>query len=1272
VGWNDIRLYRWWHALLMRSTRTYPRSWRGLLGLPLLLVQPALAQQPCAIDLGPDHTICQGESVTLTAPPGFPNYLWSTGSTAQSITVANSGAYWGQVSYPTGELAVNGNFSAGNTGFTSEYTYSPQLTNEGNYFIGNNAVIYHPQFIGTGNGPFMMVNAGWMHAGWEVWCQTHAVCPGQTYQLRFRAVSLVAQGPPTLQWYVNGQPTFLNHQTLGPNNWQYFTTLWTAPAGVTQATFCIEVTTGNGVGNDFGLDDISISSTIVLTDQVNVNVTPLPVVDLGPNTSLCEGTTLTLDAAVPGGTYAWQDGSTSPTFTVTGPGTYSVAVTANGCTNGDAITVAYLPLPVVDLGPDQTLCAGSTVMLNATIPGATYLWQNGSTAPTQSVSGPGTYSVTVTLNGCSTSDAVNIAYEPLPVVDLGDDQSICPGGTAVFNAATAGASYLWHDGSTGPSLSTNSAGPVSVTVTVNGCSSSDAATVTVLTAPVVNLGNDTTLCPGEQLLLTAAVPGASYLWNDGSTAPDRLVVAAGTYAVTVTDGNGCSSSDDIMVFYADPANLDLGPDTTICAGSQLLLNATQPGATYAWSTGATTATLPVTSAGTYSVVVSQAGCTSSDAITVSVDPSPVVQLGNDTTLCPGEQLLLQVDPEAGSTVLWNTGSTAASLLVQQAGSFSATVTNSLGCSASSSITVSYAQPAAVDLGADQVLCAGTSLVLGSALPAGSYQWSTGATSPTLTVTSAGTYWVTVIQGSCAESDSITIQVEDPGSIDLGADQHHCMGSSTVLDASLPGASLLWNDGSTDAVRTITSSGTYSVTATVNGCSVFDSITITFHPMPVVELGPEQSFCPGSPPTFSVATAGASYLWHNGSTAPSIVVDATELVWVTVSIGDCSASDTVQVTQVPGPSVDLGTEAVLCEGTSLELDVTQAEASYLWDNGSTSPTRTIHGPGTYWVEVERNDCVVRDSLLVTLFSAALVDLGSDAQLCPGASLVLENPVAGGTVLWSDGSVSPQLIVAAEGLYWLEVTVGDCVARDTVLVALTAVPPLELGPDQLLCEGDSLELVVEPGGAQVLWSTGGTSPLLVVSETGTYSVALTVAGCTVADSVGITVIDHIDSLDLDAEMTLCTGSALVLDAGLPIPATYSWNNGATTPAITVSVPGPYRVHATGNCVDALAEVLVVAVECGTLVHVPNAFTPDNDGINDVFRVVVEGAVSNYRLDIFDRWGAPVFSTEDPHAHWDGTLAGSVVRDGVYVWRLAYRHVVNGGVVNERRMGHVTLLR
>src|SRR5204863_217939 len=149
----------------------------------------------------------------------------------------------------------------------------------------------------------------------------------------------------------------------------------------------------------------------------------------------------------------------------------------NGCSVSDAINVAYNPLPVAALGPDQTLCAGQTLNLNVAQPGATYLWQDGSTNASFTVSSAGTYSVDVLLNGCSASDAITVTYNPVPVVDLGPDQTVCPGTNVTLDATLAGATYLWQYGFTGVTLTSDQPGNYSVQVTAGGCSASDAVTI---------------------------------------------------------------------------------------------------------------------------------------------------------------------------------------------------------------------------------------------------------------------------------------------------------------------------------------------------------------------------------------------------------------------------------------------------------------------------------------------------------------------------------------------------------------------------------------------------------------------------------------------------------------------------------------------------------------------------------------------------------------------------------------------------------------------------
>jgi gliding motility-associated-like protein len=152
------------------------------------------------------------------------------------------------------------------------------------------------------------------------------------------------------------------------------------------------------------------------TDTIAVDFYPADLVDFGTDTILCDGEFLVLDATLPGATYLWQDQSTNSTFTVNSPGAYWVTVLAAGCNDADTIVVDYKSLPTVSLGPDTLVCKGLPFVLDATYPGATYLWQDGSTSATFAANDEGDYLVVVTLNGCSASDTVTISHKDCEVV----------------------------------------------------------------------------------------------------------------------------------------------------------------------------------------------------------------------------------------------------------------------------------------------------------------------------------------------------------------------------------------------------------------------------------------------------------------------------------------------------------------------------------------------------------------------------------------------------------------------------------------------------------------------------------------------------------------------------------------------------------------------------------------------------------------------------------------------------------------------------------------
>ena len=769
-------------------------------------------------------------------------------------------------------------------------------------------------------------------------------------------------------------------------------------------------------------------------------------------------------------------------------------------------------------------------------------------------------------------------------------------------------------------------------------------------------------------MLDATSTGSTYLWSTGATTPTITVSTTGTYSVTATL-NGCTITDDVVVTVLSTAAVNLGPDATLCQGEQRVLDATIAGATYLWSTGATTPTISVGSTGTYSVEVFQGSCSVTDAILVQVNPVPVFDLGNDQVLCAGESTVLDAT-STGSTYLWSTGVTTPTITVSTTGTYSVTATLN-GCTTTDDVVVTVLTPSVLDLGPDISICAGTAVELDATLPGATYLWSTGETSPTVEVGSNGTYWVTVSQAACSISDTVVVTVNDPGTLDLGPDVTLCDGEAIVLDASLPGASYIWEDGSTQATITVSLAGNYSVTATVDGCSVSDEVAVSVNPIPTIELGDDVSLCPGLSTTLNAATAGATYLWSDGSTASSLVVTVPGNYSVEVNVDGCSASDGLEVIGIVGPVVELGPDTTLCLGQSLVLDVTQESAEYLWEDGSTLPVRTITEAGDYRVEVVRNGCTADGDILVSIFDPSSVDLGPDQRLCPGESATLTCPVTDAQLLWNTGATGATITVSTTGTYWVEATNTGCIARDSVVVTMVPLTPPDLGPDQVLCVGDTAQAEVEVGTATVLWSTGSTGPSIAVTNTGTYGVTLELEGCTASDEVRFTFLPTTFETYLGWDSTLCPGEELLLSAETPF-AEYLWSTGSADAAIVVNTVGTYTVQVSTTCAISTGTMTVVEGECAPEVNVPNAFTPNGDGINDVFQVVMSNAPFELVVNIFDRWGELIYTSTDPDAFWDGTYDGTPAQDGVYVYTVRYRSIADAGVVSKQLTGHVTLLR
>lgn len=726
-------------------------------------------------------------------------------------------------------------------------------------------------------------------------------------------------------------------------------------------------------------------------------------------------------------------------------------------------------------------------------------------------------------------------------VSLGDDTTQC-GGSVTLSPGTY-SSYAWSNGSSGSSLAVSSSGTYWVEVTdASGCTASDTVVVTINDLPTVSLGNDTSTCGGNVPFSVGSY--SSYLWSTGGTGSSITASSSGNYWVRVTDANGCQNSDTAVVTINTPPSPNLGPDTAQCGGTISL----DPGnyASYWWNDGSSASSLTVSASGSYWVEVMDAnGCKGRDTIQVTIHTAPNPNLGNDTAQCGGT---VELNANSFSSYLWNTNATSQKITASTSGTYWVEVTGSNGCKARDSVKVTIHTPPAVSLGPDTAQCGG-SITL-NAGTFSSYAWSTSATGNSITVSSSGSYSVTVTDANgCTGSDTISVTIHALPSVNLGQDTNQCGGSISLNGGTF--SSYLWSTGSTTSSISVSSSGTYWLEGKdANGCTNRDSILVKIFPKPSPNLGPDTTQCGGSitldPGSYS------AYSWSGGSIGSNLTISQSGTYSVLVEDANgCTASDTIQVTIHPIPTLNLGKDTVQCGGDIFL--VSDSGASYKWNTGSTSQLIIVKSSGTYSVELtDGNGCTNRDTIEVTIHSLPIPNLGRDSQQC-GGNITL-NPGNYSAYQWSDGSKSSVLQVSASGNYHVEVTDGNgCTASDTVSIVIHPLPTVNLGTDTAIC-GGSLDLKAGNFN-QYLWSTGSTSSSITVDKTGTYTVVATNQnGCSATDAIDVTV--HFEpKVDLGPDITQCGGEVTLSGGNFP---NYSWSTGANTKEIKADQTGTYSIE------------------------------------------------------------------------------------------------------------------
>ncbi|MBL4658193.1 MAG: hypothetical protein JKX73_09350 [Flavobacteriales bacterium] len=280
----------------------------------------------------------------------------------------------------------------------------------------------------------------------------------------------------------------------------------------------------------------------------------------------------------------------------------------------------------VDLGFNKRICSGDSVLLDPGSGYTTYDWNDGASNNQQLYAKiEGSYKISVTdSNGCIVTDVVEVYEDTLPAPDLGVDTSFCIGNAHIL-LADSGDSYLWNDSSNHYLLSVNASGTYYVTAE-NSCGlASDTIDITVTQLPVVDLGNDTTICSGDSISLVAGLNVMTFLWSDSSTDSSLTSFSADTFFVQVTDSQSCVNSDTIAIDVSAPS-VDIGADTLICTGIPITLIADLGFVTYLWSDSSTNQSTLILAADSlvYVTAIDIYTCAASDSLLITTEPLPII------------------------------------------------------------------------------------------------------------------------------------------------------------------------------------------------------------------------------------------------------------------------------------------------------------------------------------------------------------------------------------------------------------------------------------------------------------------------------------------------------------------------------------------------------------------------------------------------------------------------------------------------------------------------
>ena len=541
-------------------------------------------------------------------------------------------------------------------------------------------------------------------------------------------------------------------------------------------------------------------------------------------------------------------------------------------------------------------------------------------------------------------------------------------------------------------------------------------------------------------------------------------------------------------------------------------------------------------------------------------------------------------------------------------------------------------------------------------------------------------------------------------------------NSTAFETAQFPSTILWNFGDPASgllntakdiqqpVHIYNTPGTYIISLHIvdGGAGTIDlTDTINFVLPVTYNFGPDIFLC-GDTGTYILNAPiipNAKYEWNDDTATLGPVLAVKESGAYTVKINGCEVTDTIGVFFTRKPTLDLGRDHNMCQGEQITLDASSENSTYQWSlNGTILPSTQSQLPviapgGQYVVQIDAKGCgVYSDTVNInfTNFPAPAFYLGPDTLLCPKEIFSLTAHVTGAAgYAWSTKGLNVNdavnynidmdstITINSQGRYWVFVSIAkQCEVVDTMIVRYRGNKQLNFN-DTALCEGNTLVLDADFGTGIYKWESippqrddqnNTNQSTYFVYKPGFYAVTATVGHCIFKDSLNVVFNDTL-KLGMPNDTTLCRGETFIIQPASNAPD-YKWQDGIVGGFYTATVSGLYRITAQNGCGRDTTQMNIVFEDCPCALLLPNAFSPNGDGVNDNFRPLHACDMEDYSMTIFNRYGEKIYFSKDPLEGWDGKIKGSLLNMGGYVWTVVYTKTSTKQKM--QKQGTVLLLR